>query len=318
MNVKLQINQIFWIICLSVICSIALNAIFIHVAAGILSDHLSGWHFAHMTNKAVAPLQYRWLSYWLPNIFIEAGGDPVYVYLSFRTAYLCASLIFIGLIAKAINKGNNTASTTIILAFSMFYAASTQAHFQFAEEPNILIYSAFIWLLVVDANFILIFAVFLFGSLVKDTVGFLIPFYFLYSLINKERLYSFVTTCILSLSFLVVYFGLRQYFGTDRDYLGGLWQYQENFRYFLSRPDKGIMWMVASVFPMIYLLINLGSVPLIVRCFFPSTILFIIGHLLISRIEEFRTYAPLAILLWPATLSVASRYCNSAQHCRAG
>lgn len=298
-------DHILWIGLLSIVCAVSLNAIFLHVAGGLLSN-LPGWHFAHLANKAPSPLQFRWFSYWLPNVFIERGSDTALTYLAFRTTYLCGALFFIGLIAKYIVR-EGAAPTVIILAFTLYFATSTQAHFQFAEEPNILVFSAFIWLLIIDANFIFLLAIYLFGALTKDTVGFLIPFYFIYSLRVKGLAYSSVTTCMLSAIFISVYFGLRNYFGTDREYLGGLWQYQENIRYFLVRPDKGIMWALASIVPMAFLALNWNKSPLIVRCFFPSAILFVIGHLLISRIEEFRTYAPLSILLWCGAYAVVSR-----------
>jgi len=299
-----NIDQIVWIAFLSIVCSVALNAIFMHVAGGIFSN-LPGWHYAHIINKAPSPLQFRWLSYWLPNIFVERGHDTVLTYLAFRTTYLCCALFIIGLVAKAIVK-KEAASTVMVLAFTVYYAASTQAHFQFSEEPNILVFATFVWLLIIDANFILILSIFIFGALTKDTVGFLIPFYFIYSMRIKGLRYALLTTCVLSIAFLSVYLGLRHYFGTDREYLGGLWQYRENIQYFLARPDKGIMWALVSILPMAFMTLKWNKVPLLVRCFFPSAILFVIGHLLISRIEEFRTYAPLSIVLWSGAYAVVT------------
>ncbi len=308
---KKATNDILMIVFLATVCAIGLNIVFVHVAADVLPE-LAVWQYVHAANLAPSPLQFRWLSYFLPEIIISSGVDVVTTHLLFRTVYLGIALFFIGLIARRLID-NDMAPIVMICAISFYYAVSTQAHFQFSEEPNIMVYSIFIWLVISNANFLFILSCFVFGALTKDTVGFLIPFYLIYRLRFNGFKYSILTTSILSSVFLAIYIGLRWYFGADREYLGGLWQYSENLRYIFDRPDKGMMWTLASILPLFFIAINWDRVPFVVKSFVPSAVLFIVGHLLISRVEEFRTYTPLAILLWSGVLAIKYNvYINSA------
>jgi hypothetical protein len=88
----------------------------------------------------------------------------------------------------------------------------------------------------------------------------------------------------------------------DRDYLGGFWQAGKNIDFIIQLPARGIMWTLPSVLPMIFLLTNWKSTPLIIKCFIPSMLLFVTGHFLISITDEFRTYTPLGLMMWTGIL----------------
>jgi hypothetical protein len=196
------------------------------------------------------------------------------------------------------------APTVVILALTLYYAASIQPHFQPSEEPNLLIFSLFIWLVFRESRIWLLAIVFAFGVINKDTVGFLVPFLFVYRFFGQKRLADALTQCsLLSVIFLLGYIGLRMYYGTDRPYLGGFWQYSRNLDYLLNAKLEAFMWSLPTVLSLVFIFNRWKAVPVVVQCFVPATVLFIVGHFLISRIDEFRTYTALALLLWPGLIA---------------
>lgn len=211
-------------------------------------------------------------------------------------------MFFVGMITVEMVKDRLAPSLTC-LAVGLFLGASCQAHFQPSEEPNLAIFGIFIWLLLRDFSLWTMLPFFVVGILNKDTVGFLIPFIVLFRWLVQDRWKTaLLEGTILSAIFIGGYLGIRAHFGTNRDYLGGFWQVKENIRFFRDQPLFGMMWMLASVFPLVWFAWRWKEVPKMVKVFVPTAILFIIGHLLISRIEEFRTYVPLTLVLWPGVL----------------
>jgi hypothetical protein len=286
------------------------NLIFIRIASSLMPG-LPNWHKASMLGEIAAPLQYRLLSFLIPDLYSKLMRVSIVdAYLAIRLISLAISFWFSALTVKKLTS-QPLAPTLIILAISFYYAASTQAHLQPAEEPNLLAFSIFIWLLVSGSGIVPLSIIFALGALNKDTVGFLIPFVFLYRWLHqKQLLCAFVDCAVLSVIFFAGYFGVRLYYGTDRPYLGDLWQAGKNLNFLIRMPVRGSMWMLTSLLPMAYLIFNWKKTPLIVKCFMPTVLLFVGGHILISITDEFRTYTPLALMMWTGVIMVTYPHQN--------
>lgn len=297
LNSKFLQEQILYLE-LSFIAAFVCNLIFSRIGASLMPG-LPNWHKASLLGETAAPLQYRLLSFYLPEFYSKLFKvDIVQAYMSIRLMSLTLSFWFSALTVKKLTS-QPLAPVLIILAIAFYYAASTQAHMQPAEEPNLLAFSVFTWLLISGAGVIPLSIVFTLGILNKDTVGFLIPFVFMYRWIYQKNLPLAIRDCaILSTIFIAGYFGIRLFYGTDRPYLGDIWQAGKNWNFLTRLPVRGSLWMLPSVLPLVYLILRWKSTPLIIKCFMPTVFLFVAGHILISIIDEFRTYTPLALLMW--------------------
>lgn len=293
----------FWLLFLSMAAAFSCHLVFIHVAANIIHT-LPDWHAANISGKAPAPLQFRWLSFYTPEFLIKTLNiGVVKAYLVIRVTCLTLSFYLAAMITRRL-VSEPLAPTVVILALTLYYAASIQSHFQPSEEPNLLIFSLFIWLILRESRVWLLAIVFTFGVINKDTVGFLIPFLFVYRFLGQKKLTDALTQCsLLSVIFLLGYIGLRMYYGIDRPYLGGLWQYSRNLDTLLNARLEAFMWSLPTILSLAFIFNRWKEVPVVVRCFVPAAVLFIVGHFLISRIDEFRTYTALALLLWPGIVA---------------
>lgn len=306
MEAKKYLTSNIYLILLCVLAAGICHMVFVHVAFGIFKDW-PGWHAAHINGSAPSPLQFRWLSFFIPELLIKTGLGTASAYLLLRFVGLALGFWFSALIVRQLAT-QALAPALMVLALALYYAASTQSHFQPSEEPNLFFFSLFIWLVLRGSGIFWLSVVLLFGVLNKDTVGFLIPFVFLYRWLGEKKHSAAITESgILAVVFLAGYVGLRWYFGTGRPYLGGLWQLEYNVHYIFDHPASGLMWLLPSFLPMAHMLSRWRLVPMAIRCFLPPMILFVIGHLLISRVDEFRTYTPLALLMWPGILAMMDK-----------
>jgi len=280
------------------ICSL----VFAYISNDIL-DQLPAWQAIHMAGQSAAPMQYRWLSFFVPELLSRLGMDLRDAYLLLRFAGLALGFWFTGLITRDLVRWRE-APSVIVLTLAVFYVTTTRPHMQPAEEPNLFAFALFIWMVIRNWGIGWLTLVLGVGILNKDTVGFLIPFLFLYRWATRQGAWiTLRDSAILSVVFIAGYAGLRWAYGVDRAYLGGLWQADYNLRFLLDRPVIGSFWLLPSLLPAALLMFRWKLVPLVVRCFLPSMLLFVLGHWLISRTDEFRTYTPLAILMWPGVLA---------------
>lgn len=90
------------------------------------------------------------------------------------------------------------------------------------------------------------------------------------------------------------------YYGMDRDYLGGVWQYRYNIANMLDLNLMFYPYLLVSLLPFIFILFTWKNQPKIIKAIAFVIVPFLIGHFLISRVEEFRTYMPLALLTIPS------------------
>jgi len=303
-QIKIDVKEQLWLLCLSIVCAFICHLIFTRVG-GDLMKIFPGWHQESISGKIAAPLQYRFLSFYIPEIYAKlVGVDITSAYLAIRMGCLALSFWFSSLAVRKLTK-EPFAPSLILLGIAIYYAGSTQAHIQPAEEPNLLAFSVLTWLVVRGSGIVPIALVFALGALNKDTVGFLIPFIFLQRWIcQKNFLNAIKDGAILSCIFILIYIGLRVHYGVDREYLGGLWQAGKNLNFIVRMPARGLMWTLPSLLPLFYLLCRWKSVPAIVKCYVPTMLLFVAGHFMISITDEFRTYTPLALILWTGILMV--------------
>ncbi len=290
---------------LSVAVALVCHILYSQIAAWEFAK-LGKWHSDHMRGGAPAPLQYRWFSFIVPELLASLGVPLKAAYLGLRFLYLAGAMWFIARVARETVK-SPLAPAFMILAAGLYYAASTQPFLQPAEEPNLLVFGLFAWLVLRGADVRWLVPVLAIGALNKDTVGFLLPWLFLYRWhVQKLPRLAIRDTLILGATFFLIYGFLRVSVGTQREYLGGFWQVGENLRYIAYDPARGLMWTLPSVLPLAFVLRHWDRTPLWARCFVPSLVLFVLGHWLISRVEEFRTYTPLAIFMWTAVLAMVT------------
>jgi hypothetical protein len=297
-------------------CALVSHLVFVHVGSGILQS-LPSWHEAHIANAAPSPLQFRLFSFFFPALLHKFGMGIIDAYLLER--FLSLFLAFLVFYNVCVRFGLSALESLMLVSMlCLYYAASTQAHIQPAEEPNLLAFAVVIYLLVATMDdrlrFAILVPVFVLGAFNKDTVGFLIPLILIHQMVNGAGWRRAVGIASgLSILFIAIYVGIRLFYGTDRPYLGGFFQYSENYRFIMQHPVKGLMWLIPSLIPLALILLRWSYAPIIAKCFIPSVIFFLVGHLTISRIEEFRTYTPLALILWPSVM-VAYRQAGTAVH----
>lgn len=284
---------------LSALC----HAVFVHVGADVIKI-IPTWHNLHMTNTAPAPLQYRWLSYSIPELMRLLGINLITAYLALRFIYLALAFFFVARLTRYF-LSDRLAPVLSVALLALYYAASTQAHLQPSEELNLFLFSLMIYLVITQRRLLWLSVVLVAGGLNKDTIGFLIPFVLLVGIFIRQDIRKAIyDAAVLSVLFIFVYVGLRAYFGTGRDYLGGVWQAKYNLEYFLIHPFTGSLWMIPSLLPFLLAMYQWKKMPVAVKCFMPTVALFILGHLLISRIDEFRTFSALAAVTFPMMIQI--------------
>lgn len=295
-----------WVLSLAVAAALCCNIVYGNVTIRSLQDIVS-WHAENMAGTQVAPVQFRVICFLGPELLHRMGFDLIQSYMFLRFLYLAGSFaVFHAIVRRLVDQP--FAAEFMVAALALYYAASTMGHFQLAEEPNLLVFALFFWLTLRDRGLAALMPVFLFGVFNKETVVFLLPFLFFYRLFGQKRVFAaFRDTAVLSVIFIAVSVGIRMHYGIDRPYLGGLWQYEFNYRKLLENPYRNLMWMLPSVVPLVWLGLRWKQVSPIVRSLCPVVILFVVGHMLISRTEEFRTYTPLALLMWPGVLAALAR-----------
>lgn len=262
-----------------------------------------GWHQGHMANMAYAPLQYRVLSYLIPEIMVRSVG------VSVATAYLIERFVFTFLSClvfhffcrKWLSDCWCIACNTL---FILLYSLATFAHLQPAEELNLL---ALVlgYYAIREHRFFLLLTVVAVGAFNKSTVVFLIPFWLTFELLSQStrdiaRLAG--RAALLCLVFFSIYLGIRYCLGTDRVYIGYTWQTWFNVERMTKPAIRAFHWLLPSFVPAAIIAATWKRQPQLMRAFIPTIFLFAVGHFLISRVEEFRTFMGLAFVTIPAVV----------------
>ena len=258
------------------------------------------WHRAHMANQAAAPLQYRVLSYLIPEALHRLGVPIAVAYIAERGVFLVAAgVVFFRFCRIWMGTVDAVSSLTLLM---FFYTLSAFPHIQPSEEINLFAFALGL-LAIRTRRFGLLFTTVTVAALNKETIGFLIPLYLLWEWRTKgPSAPLWLRAGLLSSALALVYVGIRLLLGVDRPYLAGLWQARHNLALLGENPFLGLIFLIPSLGPAIWILRRRRRIDPFFVAFLPSLFLFVAGHFAISRVDEFRTYAPLALVTIPASM----------------
>jgi hypothetical protein len=264
------------------------------------------WHRAHVEGYAPAPLQYRWLSFMVAELISRIGIQVPDSYIFERFIFTTTALYFFGRAASVANRNNSYSLFGFyVVSLALYYSAATLSVMQPSEEINLAFFSIGFFMLVKNINQLWWPLFIALGALNKDTIGFFIPFILMYEVMSGRGTIKLYVSCALaSIAFISVYLFLREIYGSERAYLGGLMQLSTNMDYFMRHPFDSIGFIIPSILPLILTFIFWRKTPIYMKAYIPTIALFTIGHLLISMIQEFRTYSALAVVTLPYMLSL--------------
>lgn len=292
-------------IALSVLLSFLSMVEYAKVAGGIFSGW-DVWHYVNMTGQAPSPLQQRVLSFLIPEALHQGLG------LSILNAYLLQRFVFLAIAGGAMfmlaaRFVSTEKSLTALILFFMFYNLSSLAHIQPAEEINIFIF-ALCFLLIDSKRFELLLLTAAVGAAVKITIIFIAPIYFIFCLLTRRPLVrTLLETSVLAGVIIAIAVGIAQHYPEPRDYLGGFWQYTYNNQQLANLQPQNLPFILVSLIPMACIFCSWRKQPAIIQAAALVCPLFVIGHYLISRVEEFRTFMPLAVALFIGLLIFSSQ-----------
>lgn len=292
-------------ITLSILLSFLSMIEYAKVAGGIFAAW-DGWHYANMTGQAPSPLQQRVLSFLIPEALHQGLGLSIlHSYLLERFAFLAlAGAAMFMLAARFVSTEK---SLTALILFFMFYNLSSLAHIQPAEEINIFIF-ALCFLLIDSKRFGLLLLTAAVGAAVKTTIIFIAPIYFMFCLLSHRPLTrTLLETSVLAAVIITIAAGIAQHFPEPRDYLGGFWQYTYNTQQIFNLAPQNLPFILVSLLPMVCIFYSWQKQPAIIQATALVCPLFVVGHYLISRVEEFRTFMPLAVTLLIGLLIFSSQ-----------
>jgi hypothetical protein len=269
---------------------------YVKVAYSRCFREFAGWHAANMTNHAVAPLQYRVLSYLIPEALSRAGIPIGYAYIIEREVFLVAACYVFFNFCRAWLGTLDTILATTLLMF--FYTMSAFPHIQPSEEINLFAFALGLYF-IREGRFVPLVLTVAVAAFNKETIGFLIPFQFCWDRrTHPDGVYARAATLTVTLA--VVYVSIRAVLGTNRPYLGEVWQLPYNLGLMATNPALGLMFLLPSLVPALWIFRRREQIDRFFVAFLPSLCLLVVGHLAISRVDEFRTYTPLALMTIPA------------------
>jgi len=273
----------------------------------------TGWHQSHIDGMAPAPLQFRVLSFMIPEFFSHLIHAPIkYIYLAEKFTFTWLSFLLYYYFAKQYLPKHM--AIILITVFSLIYNLTILAHFQPAEEINLFLFILAFFTITKQRTdlFLLIIFVAIFN---KSTTVFLIPIYFLYHYLNAMPLKRNILNATLATIILFsVYFAIRLWYGLDREYWGGLWQYGYNFNELIKIHLYSYHFLFITFIPLYFILKSWHIQPNIVKSVAIMFPLFFIGHFLISRLEEFRTFLPIGTILLLGMFIYFEQYLNKTKH----
>jgi len=262
------------------------------------------WHKVSIDGQGLAPLQYRWLSFMIPELISRVGINITDAYMIERFIFTSVALFFFGKAACIANGQNGFYFFSFyVLSLAVYYAAATLPVIQPSEEINLAFFSVGLFMLVSKVNIFWWPLFIAAGAINKDTVGFFIPYILVYEVMSgREGLKLYISLALSSMAFASVYISLRWLYGTEREYAGGFIQIDHNIRYLVNHPFDSVGFILPSLFALVLSLLLWKKTPRYMKAYIPTIILFTIGHFTISRIDEFRTYSALAVVTIPYML----------------
>ena len=260
---------------------------------------LGQWHRTHLEGRAPAPLQYRVASFLIPELLMRATGmGAIKAYLTERFAF---TFLFTWALLQ-LSREWFPVRTALLIAtlFILFYDLAAFPHIQPSEEPNIFLFACAMGC-ILRQQFLRLCGVVLAGALTKSTIIFVVPIYFFHQWFTKHRLDSgdLLRAIVLTALIVPVLLVIERHYGTEREYLGGFWQWQDNLSSLARGKVSAYNFILVSVVPATLVFCSWRRQPPLMRAVALTTIPFVLGHFLVSRTEEFRTYMPLALAGFP-------------------
>ncbi len=276
---------------------------YIQAAASIFNTW-NDWHLDNLHNLAPSPLQYRVLSFLFPHLLAKL------FHINIVNAYLWERFFFLFLVGYflfgfARQWFQVERSALVVVLFFLFYNLTARPHIQPAEEPNIF-YFLLAFMLMERSRFWWLLFVCILGAATKQTIVFIVPIYLVYQVLETRRLgwRDVLRTALLTIVIAVVQLGILAYYGSDRPYLGQFWQYEYNLKQLTSGVWPAYNFLFVSLIPMVFIFFSWKKQPTIIQAVALIIPFFTAGHFLISRVEEFRTFMPLALVTLPGFLLI--------------
>ncbi len=259
-------------------------------------DSIQSWHQSHIDGTAPAPLQFRVLSFLLPE-YIHQVTSLSFVSIYFAEKFLFTWMALIAYYYVARHFLSAVMSIVLVMLFSFIYILTIFAHMQPAEELN-LFFFMLAYVMLIQRHIMLLLLVLVLAILNKSTIVFFIPIFFFYHYLEK-RVWreNLLYTTLLTLLIFSIYFAVRIYYGIEREYWGGLWQYDYNMQELTLGHFYSYHFLFITFVPLIFIVKSWLVQPSLVKSVSLTFPLFFLGHFLISRIEEFRTFLPVGAIL---------------------
>ena len=265
------------------------------------------WHAKAMANTIGAPLQYRVLSYLLPEIPHQLGLSVFDSYLLIR--YLCtvAMCALLHRLWRPWLKSDAEAALGLV-GFLLLYMMSTLPLPQPAEPINI-VFVVGCYLALQRGKLPLLYLLVAVGALNKLTVVFVAPVVFFHLLLDGDR--KSVKTWLVAAGHAAAIFlvagGIRlsilELVGA-REYISSLWMFETNLTW-IKDSAAGWVFIPLVLAPMALVWITWRRQPPLVRAHSLMLPLFVVAHFLITIMAEFRTQIMTLALTIPAVLVVA-------------
>ena len=265
------------------------------------------WHAKAMANTIGAPLQYRVLSYLLPEIPHQLGLSVFDSYLLVR--YLCTVAIC-ALLHRLWRPWikNDLGVVAGLLAFLLLYMMSTLPLPQPAEPINIVIIIG-CYLALQRKSFAWLYLLIVVGALNKLSVVFVAPVVFFHLLLDNDRrdARAWLVAAGHAVALFLLAGGVRlavlELVGT-RKYISSLWMIESNLKW-MKDSAAGWVFIPLVLAPMVLIWLTWRRHPVLVRAHSLMLPLFVSLHFLITIMAEFRTQIMTLALTIPAVLAVA-------------
>ena len=265
------------------------------------------WHAKAMANTIGAPLQYRVLSYLLPEIPHRLGLSVFDSYLLVR--YLCTVAIC-ALLHRLWRPWLKDDRDMLVglLAFLLLYMMSTLPMPQPAEPINLVIIIG-CYLALQRKSFVWLYLLVVLGALNKLSVVFVAPVVFFYLLLETRRrdLRAWLTAAGHAVALFLLAGGMRlavlELVGT-RKYISSLWMVEQNLKW-MKDTVAGWVFVLIVLAPMVLIWVTWRRQPVLIRAHSLMLPLFVVSHFLITIMAEFRTQIMTLALTLPAVITVA-------------
>lgn len=277
-----------------------------------ISEGFENWHNAIAAGDIVDSNQFRLMSFWLADFFHQSFNLQIFLaYLTIRFLFTFFTLfLFHFFLLKWFNHERAFLSVT-------FFAAITPVTYlpfiQEADPLHIFFFLVGLWF-IREKKLLLLTLLIAVATFAKETIVFLIPFYFIYNWQKKDRLKIIWESVLLGVVWMIMFYITRTAFYDGQN--SALWQLPHNIAtlgralsynplinlHILFLPLFGVFWVLPFL--------HLKEKPYFFRRAAPYIILFIVLHFIFGWPEESRIIMPLAFLVIPSGLITIFHYLN--------